>query len=263
MGNDETELTKKLSKYTIWAGIIGISLLILGVIGEDVIPNILSKIFIELGLGFLVASIVSKLFDEVYHRVAFLEPINEIDNKIKEVSLSVSELNKLSSDKIEESTKNLVQTVSNFNQVVKFTQEQRIIEIRKRKTGNTNIDWMNSIKSCIQESQKFLFVIARSLDTLIPTKSNEDGLLEEIQEIILNKNIITIFILANTFDNKSGFFDECLVRDPVKPSAIYDYSRHTVVKLVLQDNRVEHSGLTNMCLIVSIQYKGWLRIRSM
>lgn len=213
---------KKKTPSTVWLRIIGFlsgtALIHLGEVLKGYFEKnkiegfwhtAFANTLIELGIGLFVAVAVSWIFDWAYHKITFGEPIEEIEDKIKELSV----------------------TVGNFNQVLKSAQKNGIAAIYRRRSSTEKEHWKDRVGNVVKNANKFLFVFARSLDDILPFKHRHDGLSIEIMKC-LERGVKITFILANTFDKDADFRIECERRDGDNAISLYSASRDTIKQLL-------------------------------
>ncbi len=131
----------------------------------------------EIGLALLIATIVSKLFDVGYHQEKFIAPVEDIQRK-NEV---------------------LLEKVGNFDQIVGYSQKNNIKSIFGRREGdNGDIKiWRNKIEEAVSQADSYLFILARSLDTLTH-KHSDTGFLSCLERSLnLHKNLKVSIILMS------------------------------------------------------------------
>jgi hypothetical protein len=193
---------------------------------------ILSEIVIDFGIGLFVASAVSLIFDVWYHRALFGEPVEDIDNKVKALSSSVSDM---------------ASTVIDFNQVLKSTQANGIHAIYRRKTDQEILEWKDRIKYTISNSNQYVFIMGRTLDTVLPSKYKDNGIYSILAEKI--KEVPIIFLFADPFDSESDFRLEAKERAGDHDNSLYVRTRDSIKQILDLSERQRDSSQISVRLL--------------
>jgi hypothetical protein len=204
--------------------------------GTESLPTIVfTEILIDVGIGFFVAAVVSVMFDVWYHRTLFGEPIEEIDNKVKGLNSTVSNMT-LTINNITTAVDNMTETVVGFTPVLKSAQANGISAIYRRNTDQEIIEWKDRVRTTVKNANKYVFIMGRTLDEILPVRHKENGIYGVLSE---KAQVPVIFLLADTFDQKGDFRLETMDRAGVNARSLYDRTRDTVKQILDLANGIE------------------------
>ncbi|HEX8267111.1 MAG TPA: hypothetical protein VF596_17040 [Pyrinomonadaceae bacterium] len=232
------EIKKWLFLFVV--GIIGLVLIHIGNVwsieiqGVSVWYKVAPKTVLDLGIGFVVAAIVSGLFDITFHQSSFGKPVQEIERRVK-ILFGQVEVNaeKLSSS-VEGKLKDTIETVGELNSILKSASQLNINAIQKRQNRSEMNDWRDRVEKIVDEAQEFVYIAGKTLEELFSTKTDEPNLNTLIENKLQNGNTIFKFVFANPYDTDSCFRQECEERRLKRgnPSEIWHQTKRTVEQIL-------------------------------
>jgi hypothetical protein len=238
MQSSQLDITHDFRRWIIL--LVGLILVLGGNFYKPHLPNeqlisriIISEITVDLGIGLLVAAVVSLMFDVWYHKTFFGEPIEDIDQKVRNLNDSVSKMS---------------ETVIDFNQVLKSAQANGIHAIYRRNTEQEKIEWKERVRSTIKGANKYVLIMGRTLDELLPMRNRENGIYNTLLDRA--KDVPIIFLVANTFDKEGDFRLETIKSiGEEHASSLYTRTRDSIKQILDLTETLKDQSLISVRLL--------------
>lgn len=215
-------MTKLVKTYTL---LLSLALLLL-VLGTAIPENgYLLKtthlLLVHVGIGIAVACFVAITFDRLYHTEIIGRPLTDIKKKFlstkKDLDVFRVKLDELSN------------TIVMHNNILKFSNEEGITKIYRRKTDEFQV----AVKEAVKNAEKFIYTLGRTHRTMLIEDEAFDGWLLSplLKKINQPSDLVFKILLANTFDDDTGFKRQ-VAHLPESGRAMYMPSRYTAIGLI-------------------------------
>lgn len=124
-------------------------------------------------------------------------------------------------------------SIIDFEIVLKSARENGIESFHRRDTSEEKAKWSNRIRNVILESNEYIFLMGRTLDSLMPAKNADAGIKPALTERVHN-NVPLIVLLPDTFCDDAGstFRREARERARDSASSLYAPTRDTVRQIL-------------------------------
>lgn len=199
----------------------------------ELVSDMAKELLVHIGTAFIVAGLVSIVFDLWYHKSVFGDPVRSIQDRVKEVGEHLDVLDgqvtdfkeNLGATRAEFRKFNL--TIETFAQVLQATQANGIVSIFRRLTDEEKYKWKVLVSGRLQDSTEFIFLMGRTFFELLPLLHKENG----IRDILLERgsNVPIVVVLPDTYDRQAEFRRETeLLLPGGDNAAIYTRSRYSL-----------------------------------
>ncbi|MBV9210448.1 MAG: hypothetical protein JOZ52_07455 [Acidobacteria bacterium] len=244
MSNEQSEIhrsTAAIKDTSYWwlfvtIGLAGILLISFGHWLQEHLSELLSKVTVDLGIGFVVAALVSAIFDSAFHRAVFGRPVQKIEEQVKNLF-----------GQVQQNANALVETVSELNSILKSSYELKVNSIYKRQTDEEMSAWRAKVEKAVSEAEEFIYMGGKTLEELFPTRKDEkdQNISNTIKSKMQQERIKEVkIVLANAYDQDSPFRQECIVRRTT-PSALWQPTRYTVEQIITLKAQINDTNTGN------------------
>jgi hypothetical protein len=191
----------------------------------NVLLKLMPKTIFDFGTAFVVAAVVSGIFDIAFHESVFGKPIR----------------------RIEESMSRLLTTVGSLNSILKSAYDMNIGAIYKRQGSLEMHQWQTLVEKTVIEAEEFIYMAGRTLAELFPTRreEREQDISHTIKKKLQQEGIKEIKIVtANVFNLGTTFKQECKERareENVSPNSLWQPGKDTVEQLLRMKYRMHQN----------------------
>lgn len=189
---------------------IFLALLLIGgafiTIGQMVVSGValLGHVLIHIGTAFIVAGVVSAIFDIWYHKHVFGDPVQSINKAVQTAFEHLRQFNEQVTDikaninTTQSELKSLHQSVHTFAQILKATNESGVVAISRRVTDDEKRDWHSQVRMSIDSAERFVFLFGRTFFELLPYGRPERG----IRDLLTDKarSMLIVVLLPDTYN---------------------------------------------------------------